>query len=132
MEDKKHSFSDINSTEGSIELTNQSDVGVKIPNGIDHELLLAQDIEVKLQKYFNNLVSEIKKSYPEPVSIDYQRLENSFMKLFIDNKSKESMTKYQFICDENERWIYRCNMESGEIECFSMSSNKLRLLSSIK
>ena len=132
MEDEKHSISDINSTEGSIELTNQSDVGITIPNGIENELLLADDIEVKLQKYFNDLVSEIKRSYPKPVSIDYQRLENSFMKLFLDDKSKESMTKYQFICDENERWIYRCNMESGEIECFSMSSNKLRLLSSIK
>ena len=33
--------------------------------------------------------------------------------------------KYQFLCDENERWIYRCNRMTGEIECFSMSSNKL-------
>ena len=45
---------------------------------------------------------------------------------------EDQKKKYQFICDENERWIYRCNMESGEIECFSMSSNKLRLLSSVK
>ena len=40
--------------------------------------------------------------------------------------------KYQFLCDENERWIYRCNRMTGEIECFSMSSNKLRLLSSTR
>jgi len=132
MEEKKPSLTDINSTVGPIEFSDKSDVGITIPNGIENELLLADDIEVKLQKYFNDLVSEIKRSYPKPVSIDYQRLENSFMKLFLDDKSKESMTKYQFICDENERWIYRCNMESGEIECFSMSSNKLRLLSSIK
>ena len=132
MEEKKPSLTDINSTVSPIEFSDKSDVGITIPNGIENELLLADDIEVKLQKYFNDLVSEIKRSYPKPVSIDYQRLENSFMKLFLDYKSKESMTKYQFICDENERWIYRCNMESGEIECFSMSSNKLRLLSSIK
>lgn len=132
MEEKKPSLTDINSTIGSTEFFDKSDVEITNPNGVEHERLLADDIEVKLQKYFNDLLSEIKRSYPKPVSIDYQRLENSFMKLFLDDKSKESMTKYQFICDENERWIYRCNMESGEIECFSMSSNKLRLLSSIK
>ena len=46
-------------------------------------------------------------------------------------KDKQDM-KYQFLCDENERWIYRCNRMTGEIECFSMSSNKLRLLSSTR
>ena len=46
-------------------------------------------------------------------------------------KEKQDM-KYQFLCDENERWIYRCNRMTGEIECFSMSSNKLRLLSSTR
>ena len=49
---------------------------------------------------------------------------------------KEAMpkpAKFQFIADHKERWVYRCNLETGEIECFSMSvSNKLRLLSSIK
>ncbi|MED5281301.1 MAG: hypothetical protein VYA10_07435 [Verrucomicrobiota bacterium] len=49
-----------------------------------------------------------------------------------DNQAQPVAAHYQFICDENERWIYRCNMLTGEIECFSMSSNKLRLLSSIK
>ena len=46
-------------------------------------------------------------------------------------KEKQDM-KYQFLCDENERWIHRCNRMTGEIECFSMSSNKLRLLSSTR
>lgn len=46
-------------------------------------------------------------------------------------KDKQDL-KYQFLCDENERWIYRCNRMTGEIECFSMSSNKLRLLSSTR
>ena len=78
------------------------------------------------------MIPELKKSYPKPAKFDYTRLENSFTKLLLENKSDENLRKYQFICDENERWIYRCNMESGEIECFSMSSNKLRLLSSIK
>jgi len=54
------------------------------------------------------------------------------LKMLINNKSTDHSKKYQFLCDENERWIYRCNQETGEIECFSMSSNKLRLLSSTK
>ena len=73
---------------------------------------------------------DIKKSFPIPETIDYDEI-----KLIIDDKLNQGMKekiKYQFICDENERWIYRCNLLTGEIECFSMSSNKLRLLSSIK
>lgn len=85
-----------------------------------------------LKRQINLMIPELKKSYPKPVKFDYTRLENSLTKLLLENKSNENLRKYQFICDENERWIYRCNMESGEIECFSMSSNKLRLLSSIK
>ena len=69
MEEKKPSLTDINSTVSPIEFSDKSDVGITIPNGIENELLLADDIEVKLQKYFNDLVSEIKRSYPKPVSI---------------------------------------------------------------
>ena len=94
MEEKKPSLTDINSTVGAIEFSDKSDVGVTIPSGTEHELLLAHDIEVKLQKYFNDLVYQKSKGHIlKPVSIDYQRLENSFMKLFLDDKSKESMTK---------------------------------------
>ena len=73
---------------------------------------------------------DIKKSFPIPETIDYDEI-----KLIIDDKLNQGMKekiKYQFICDENERWIYRCNRMTGEIECFSMSSNKLRLLSSTR
>jgi hypothetical protein len=85
-----------------------------------------------LQKRLNEIVPKIVQSVPEPVKFDYDRLENSFLKMLINNKSTDHAKKYQFLCDENERWIYRCNQETGEIECFSMSSNKLRLLSSTK
>ena len=85
-----------------------------------------------LQQRLNEIVPKIAQSVPEPVKFDYERLENSFLKMLIDNKSTDHSKKYQFLCDENERWIYRCNQETGEIECFSMSSNKLRLLSSTK
>jgi hypothetical protein len=84
------------------------------------------------KKHLNEIIPKISKAIPQPIKFDYPRLENSFLKMLIENKSDDSIKKYQFICDENERWIYRCNMETGEIECFSMSSNKLRLLSSIK
>lgn len=99
-------------------------------NGIDGDMDGA--LNEILKRQINLMIPELKKSYPEPAKFDYTRLENSFTKLLLENKSDENLRKYQFICDENERWIYRCNMESGEIECFSMSSNKLRLLSSIK
>lgn len=85
-----------------------------------------------LQKRLNEIVPKIVQSVPEPEKFDYDRLENSFLKMLINNKSTDHSKKYQFLCDENERWIYRCNQETGEIECFSMSSNKLRLLSSTK
>ena len=85
-----------------------------------------------LQQRLNEIVPKIVQAVPEPVKFDYERLENSFLKMLIDNKSTDHSKKYQFLCDENERWIYRCNQETGEIECFSMSSNKLRLLSSTK
>ena len=68
----------------------------------------------------------------EAVSLDYERIREIMNTIVNDNQAQPVAAHYQFICDENERWIYRCNMLTGEIECFSMSSNKLRLLSSIK
>ena len=65
------------------------------------------------------------------LSIDYPRIKE-IVASELESLSNNPTKVYQFICDENERWIYRCNMVSGEIECFSMSSNKLRLLSSTK
>jgi hypothetical protein len=59
-----------------------------------------------------------------------KNMENSFKHTLESAVNKQ--VKFQFLCDGNEKWIYRCNLMTGEIECFSMSSNKLRLLSSIK
>lgn len=99
----------------------------KVIPGADSKVL-----ELLLEKYIGEIIPKINQAIPQPIKVDYARLENSFLKMLMDNNSEESKNKYQFICDENERWIYRCNMETGEIECFSMSSNKLRLLSSVK
>lgn len=108
---------------------------VSTPIKLDPEIIREpnyQVFELLLQKYIGEIIPKINQSIPQPIQFDYARLENSFLKMLLDNSSEQSKNKYQFICDENERWIYRCNMETGEIECFSMSSNKLRLLSSVK
>ena len=89
-------------------------------------------MDLLLQKYVGEIIDEISNAIPDSPVVDYDRLEGSFLKMLLESKTEDEGSKYQFICDENERWIYRCNMESGEIECFSMSSNKLRLISSIK
>ena len=84
---------------------------------------------------FNHSLDEISEKFKDHMHLEN---ENNFLKIksmvseTIANQSKETNIKYQFLCDENERWIYRCNLITGQIECFSMSSNKLRLLSSIK
>jgi len=64
--------------------------------------------------------------------IDYDRIHSLVLQSVVDNLKPVNPSRYQFICDVNERWIYRCNLQTGEIECFSMSSNKLRLLSSVR
>ena len=121
---------DADSTNSSIAILspNPTDIKPELIGGFqDSEIL-----ELLLQKHLDRIISEIRKSIPEPISVDYARLENSFLKMLLENKKNDNQRKYQFICDENERWIYRCNIETGEIECFSMSSKKLRLLSSVK
>ena len=132
-------LSDENKT---LELDSNNSIKTDVSKVIDHQYdeskqpMKAEFIDSKindlLQAQAKLIVPEIEKAFPKPIPIDYSRLENAFAKLLLDSRSKENLRKYQFICDENERWIYRCNMDSGEIECFSMSSNKLRLLSSIK
>ena len=112
-----------------------NEIPVLTPNGSDPEVIggpSSKVFELLLQKYIGEIIPKINQSIPEPTKVDYARLENSFLKMLLEKDSEESHNKYQFICDENERWIYRCNMETGEIECFSMSSNKFRLLSSVK
>lgn len=130
MEDLKSEHTDANETS-----TNQNispDPVTKIPGFITGEAITPQLMDLLLQKYVGKIIDEVSKEIPDSPAVDYDRLEASFLKMLLENNAEDEGSKYQFICDENERWIYRCNMESGEIECFSMSSNKLRLISSIK
>ena len=92
-------------------------------------------VELKsFEKTLNHQLSEfsgnLKNGIDERTKNNYERIKSLLDASVIKMSSKNA--KFQFLCDENERWIYRCNLITGEIECFSMSSNKLRLLSSIK
>ena len=92
-------------------------------------------VELKsFEKTLNHQLSEfsgnLKNGIDERTKNNYERIK-SLIDASVIKISGEN-AKFQFLCDENERWIYRCNLITGEIECFSMSSNKLRLLSSIK
>ena len=83
-------------------------------------------LNLQLSEFSGNL----KNGIDERTKNNYERIKSLMDASVI--KMSSGNTKFQFLCDENERWIYRCNLITGEIECFSMSSNKLRLLSSIK
>lgn len=92
-------------------------------------------VELKsFEKTLNHQLSEfsgnLKNGIDERSKNNYENIKSLMDASVI--KMSSGNTKFQFLCDENERWIYRCNLFTGEIECFSMSSNKLRLLSSIK
>ncbi len=101
---------------------------------IQPQTTLDQATLKSLEKTLNHQLSEfsdnLKNGIDERSKNNYERIK-SLMDESVIKMSGEN-TKFQFLCDENERWIYRCNLITGEIECFSMSSNKLRLLSSIK
>jgi uncharacterized protein YaaW (UPF0174 family) len=76
----------------------------------------------------NEIAGEVRKINP----INGEQIQQIIQKELVTFLRDKQDLKYQFLCDENERWIYRCNRMTGEIECFSMSSNKLRLLSSTR
>ena len=80
-----------------------------------------------LQNSLGDLKSQIEGIEPgEPV--DYDRMQSLLMQTL--EAKMQPPAQFQFIADANERWIYRCNLQTGKIECFSMTSNQLRLLSS--
>lgn len=80
-----------------------------------------------LQNSLDDLKSEIEEIEPgEPV--DYDRMQSLLMQTL--EAKMQPPAQFQFIAAANESWIYRCNLQTGKIECFSMTSNQLRLLSS--
>jgi hypothetical protein len=83
----------------------------------------------------NDVRGDIEEAIGKQEKINYDRIHSIIFQTISDNLNSQKLpepSQYQFICDVNERWIYRCNLQNGEIECFSMSSNKLKLLSSVR
>lgn len=89
-----------------------------------------KSFEKTLNHQLTEFSGNLKNGIDERTKNNYERIKSLMDATVIKMSVKNA--KFQFLCDENERWIYRCNLITGEIECFSMSSNKLRLLSSIK
>ena len=83
----------------------------------------------------NDVRGDIEEAIGKQEKINYDRIHSIIFQTISDNLKTQKLPEppqFQFICDVNERWIYRCNLQNGEIECFSMSSNKLKLLSSVR
>ena len=75
---------------------------------------------------------EYSKMIPEPDKVDYERVKFLFEQSLLEKEKDTPEYKYQFLCDEQEKLIYRCNKVTGEIECYSNRNDKLKILSSIK
>ena len=92
----------------------------------------SKELEVFILEQIKFLEKELTKKLESIDPADCEQIQSIIQKELISFLKEKQDMKYQFLCDENERWIYRCNRMTGEIECFSMSSNKLRLLSSTR
>ena len=88
--------------------------------------------EVFILAQINSLENRIMNRFDKVETIDGDQVQEISQKELVSFLKDSQNMKYRLLCDENERWIYRCNRMTGEIECFSMSSNKLRLLSSTR
>ena len=85
-------------------------------------------VEGILQNSFGKMKADLETSLNAGEPVDYDRVRSLLMQTLEDKLQPPA--QFQFIADANERWIYRCNLQTGKIECFSMTSNQLRLLSS--
>lgn len=92
----------------------------------------SKEFEVFILQQMKILESSLSKKLESIDPADSQQIQQIVKQELVSFLKEKQDMKYQFLCDENERWIYRCNRMTGEIECFSMSSNKLRLLSSTR
>ena len=102
----------------------------EIAENFAKQALESKEFEVFILQQFKILENQLSSKLNSIDPIDTEQIQQIVQKELITFLKNKQDMKYQFLCDENERWIYRCNRMTGEIECFSMSSNKLRLLSS--
>ncbi len=87
-------------------------------------------LDALVRKGIDEARGSIEDAIDKQDKIDYDRIHSLILQTVVDNLKPAEPPKYQFMCDSNERWIYRCDLQTGKIECFSMSDNKLRPLSS--
>ena len=102
----------------------------EISENFPKQALESKEFEVFILQQFKILENQLSSKLNSIDPLDTEQIQQIVQKELITFLKNKQDMKYQFLCDENERWIYRCNRMTGEIECFSMSSNKLRLLSS--
>ena len=102
----------------------------EISENFAKQALESNEFEVLILQQFKILENQLSSKLNSIDLLDTEQIQQIVQKELITFLKNKQDMKYQFLCDENERWIYRCNRMTGEIECFSMSSNKLRLLSS--
>ena len=102
----------------------------EISENFAKQALESKEFEDFILQQFKILENQLSSKLNSIDPLDTEQIQQIVQKELITFLKNKQDMKYQFLCDENERWIYRCNRMTGEIECFSMSSNKLRLLSS--
>ena len=102
----------------------------EIAENFAKQALESKEFEDFILQQFKILENQLSSKLNSIDPLDAEQIQQIVQKELITFLKNKQDMKYQFLCDENERWIYRCNRMTGEIECFSMSSNKLRLLSS--
>ena len=102
----------------------------EISENFAKQALESKEFEDFILQQFKILENQLSSKLNSIDPLDTEQIQQIVQKELITFLKNKQDMKYQFLCDENARWIYRCNRMTGEIECFSMSSNKLRLLSS--
>jgi len=101
---------------------------IQKPDQLDHA-----QVDALIEKNLREFGAEFSKTLPQPDPIDYERLKFIFQQSLLDQQAKNPENKFQFLCDANERWIYRCNLVTGEIVCYSMGSDfKLKRLDTVE
>lgn len=104
----------------------------EIPQNIISPVFESKEFEAFIIEQIKLLENQLSDELSKIDSADSEQIQQIIQKELVTFLTDKQDLKYQFLCDENEKWIYRCNRMTGEIECFSMSSNKLRLLSSTR
>ncbi len=94
-------------------------------------------VDALVRQGLDEVRGSIEAAIDKQENVDYDRIHSLILRTVVDNLAPVvdnlkpvEPPKYQFMCDPNERLIYRCNLQTGQIECFSMSANKIRPLSS--